>query len=223
MATTGSGDETAETASARSVTRVSDPRALRALAHPLRMALVGLLRMQGPLTATQAGVLLGESSGSTSFHLRSLAKYGLVEEAPGGQGRERPWRATAMFTQWEDSTESPAAAAASELLSAVVAEQYFGDVRRWMAARMDEPAEWRAAAHFGDTQLWLTADELSALDDEVRTLTDRFLARTTEPGLRPPGSRLVTFLHMAFPLMSIAGWPVPPGLAEAQDDSQDTP
>ena len=125
MATTGSGDETAETASARSVTRVSDPRALRALAHPLRMALVGLLRMQGPLTATQAGVLLGESSGSTSFHLRSLAKYGLVEEAPGGQGRERPWRATAMFTQWEDSTESPAAAAASELLSAVVAEQYF--------------------------------------------------------------------------------------------------
>ena len=72
-ATTGSGGETAETAqtaetpetaSARSVTRVSDPRALRALAHPLRMALVGLLRMQGPLTATQAGVLLGESSGS---------------------------------------------------------------------------------------------------------------------------------------------------------------
>ena len=114
------------------------------------MALVGLLRMQGPLTATQAGVLLGESSGSTSFHLRSLAKYGLVEEAPGGQGRERPWRATAMFTQWEDSKESPAAAAASELLSAVVAEQYFGDVRRWMATRMDEPAEWRAAAHFGD-------------------------------------------------------------------------
>lgn len=221
-----SGDETAgapEAASARSVTRVSDPRALRALAHPLRMALLGMLRMQGPLTATQAGVLLGESSGSTSFHLRSLARYGLVEEAPGGQGRERPWRATAMFTQWEDSTESPAAAAASELLSAVVAEQYFEDVRRWMARRMDEPAEWRAAAHFGDTQLWLTADELSALDDEVRALTDRFLGRTTEPGLRPPGSRPVTFLHMAFPLMSIAGWPVPPGLAGVQDDSPDTP
>jgi hypothetical protein len=88
---------------------------------------------------------------------------------------------------------------------------------------MDEPAEWRAGAHFGDTQLWLTADELSALDDEVRTLTDRFLARTTEPGLRPPGSRPVTFLHMAFPLMSIAGWPVPPGLAEAQDDSPESP
>jgi len=232
MATTSSGDETAgtgktagtpETAPARSVTRVTDPRALRALAHPLRMALVGLLRMQGPLTATQAGVLLGESSGSTSFHLRSLAKYGLVEEAPGGQGRERPWRATTMFTHWGDDEAGRPAGAAADLLSAVVAQHYFDDVRRWLAARADEPAEWRAAAHFGDTELWLTADELSALDDEVRALTDRFLARTTEPGLRPPGSRPVTFLHMAFPLMSIAGWPVPAGLTEAQDDSPDTP
>jgi DNA-binding transcriptional ArsR family regulator len=218
--TTTSGDEPE---SARSVTRVTDPRALRALAHPLRMALVGMLRMQGPLTATQAGALLGESSGSTSFHLRSLAKYGLVEEAPGGHGRERPWRATAMFTQWGDDTSSPAAEAASELLSAVVAENYFNDIRRWMATREQEPAEWRAAAHFGDTQLWLTADELSALDEEVRALTDRFLARTTERGLRPQGSRPVTFLHMAFPMMSIAGWPVPPGLSEVPDPGPDAP
>lgn len=220
MATTGSGDETAP---ARSVNRVTDPRALRALAHPLRMALLGTLRMQGPLTATQAGALLGESSGSTSFHLRSLARYGLVEEAPGGQGRERPWRATAMFTQWgEDEAGSPAEAAASDLLTAVVAEHYFGDLKRWLATREQAPPQWRAAAHFGDTELWLTADELSALDDEVRALTDRFLARTTEAGLRPPGSRPVTFLHLAFPMMSIAGWPVPPGLAEVPESGPAT-
>jgi DNA-binding transcriptional ArsR family regulator len=221
MATTGSGDETAEAASARSVTRVSDPRALRALAHPLRMALVGLLRMQGPLTATQAGALLGESSGSTSFHLRSLARYGLVEEAPGGQGRERPWRATSMFTQWGEDEAGRPAGAAADLLSAVVAQHYFDDVRRWLAARADEPAAWRAAAHFGDTELWLTADELAALGDEMRALADRYLDRTTEPGLRPPGSRPVTILHLGFPLMSIAGWPVPPGLTQGQDQDQD--
>ena len=65
----------------RTVTRLTDPRALRADAHPVRMALMGLLRTEGPLTATRAAELLGESSGTCSFHLRQLAKYGLVEEA----------------------------------------------------------------------------------------------------------------------------------------------
>ena len=72
---------------ARSVKRMTDPRALRALAHPLRLSLLGMLRTEGPLTATRAGELLGESSASCSFHLRQLAKYGLVEEAGGGRGR----------------------------------------------------------------------------------------------------------------------------------------
>src|SRR6516164_10072494 len=92
---------------ARSVKRMTDPRALRALAHPLRLSLLGMLRTEGPLTATQAGELLGESSASCSFHLRQLAKYGLVEETGGGQGRERPWRATAMYTSWPDYAEDP--------------------------------------------------------------------------------------------------------------------
>jgi DNA-binding transcriptional ArsR family regulator len=240
--TTGAGEETpaaqpataqpmtappaaAGSATARSVTRVTDPRALRALAHPLRMALVGLLRMQGPLTATQAGALLGESSGSTSFHLRSLARYGLVEEAPGGQGRERPWRATAMFTQWgeDEDVTSPAAAAATELLAAVIAERYFDDLKRWLATRHSEPAPWREAAQFGDSQLWLTADELTALAGEVSALTDRYLDRSTQPELRPPGARRVSFLNIAFPMMSIAGWPLPPGLGGPHEPGPGTP
>ena len=96
---------------ARSVTRLTDPRALRAYAHPVRMALVGLLRTEGPLTATRAAELLGESSGTCSFHLRQLAKYGLVEEAGGGTGREKPWRATALSTSWEAAPGNPELAA----------------------------------------------------------------------------------------------------------------
>src|SRR6202034_1371981 len=84
----------------RTVTRLTDARALRAYAHPVRMKLVGLLRTEGPLTATRAGELLGESSGTCSFHLRQLAKYGLVEEAGGGTGRQKPWRATTTSTDW---------------------------------------------------------------------------------------------------------------------------
>src|ERR1700733_10600659 len=144
----------------RTVQRLTDPRALRALAHPIRLELVGLLRRRGPLTATQAAELIGESSGSTSFHLRQLAKYGLVEDAGGGAGRERPWRATAMFTGWPGGADSPELAAASGLLSGVIAEKYFEWLMRWLENRDSEPAEWQAAAQFGDTLLWVTPEEL---------------------------------------------------------------
>jgi DNA-binding transcriptional ArsR family regulator len=187
------------TPGSRSIKRITDPKALRALAHPLRLELVGLLRRQGPLTATRAAELLGESSGSTSFHLRQLAKYGLVEEAGGGQGRERPWRATAMFTGWPEVADSPEFAAASGLLRAVIAERYFEQLMRWLESRDAETPEWQEAAHFGDTLLWVTADELRALGEEEQALIERYLERQTQPELRPPDARLVTHLHLAFP------------------------
>ena len=131
-----SGQEEEEAAvKGRTVTRLTDPRALRAYAHPVRMALVGLLRTEGPLTATRAAELLGESSGTCSFHLRQLAKYGLVEEAGGGTGREKPWRATTTSTAW-DSTGggTPETAAATSLLNTVIAERYFEQLMRWLEA-----------------------------------------------------------------------------------------
>src|SRR5580658_642086 len=96
---------------ARSV-RLTDPRALRAYAHPTRLALIGLLRSDGPQTATQAAGAIGESVASCSFHLRQMAKYGLVEEAGGGRGREKPWQATAMVTDLDPAGSDPATAAA---------------------------------------------------------------------------------------------------------------
>jgi predicted transcriptional regulator len=183
----------------RTVTRLTEPRALRAMAHPTRLSLIGVLRREGPLTATQAGELIGESSASCSFHLRQLAKYGLVEEAGGGKGRERPWRATSMFTSWPDVAESPEAAAASSMLRSVLAERYFEALARWLEAKPDETEEWQHAAHFGDSVLYVTADELLELADETQAMMDRFIARQTHPELRPPGARMVTFLHLAFP------------------------
>lgn len=184
----------------RSIKRLTDPRALRALAHPIRLELVGLLRRRGPLTATKAAELLGESSGSTSFHLRQLAKYGLVEEAGGGAERERPWRATAMFTGWPDVADTPELAAASELLRGVIAERYFEQLMRWLDGHDREPEEWLQAAPFGDTLLWVTAEELRELAREEQALLDRYLERQTDPGARPPGARLVSYLHLAFPV-----------------------
>ena len=184
----------------RTVKRLTDPKALRALAHPIRLQLVGQLRIHGQLTATQAGELLGESSASCSFHLRQLAKYGLVEEAGGGQGRERPWRATTMFTSWPDYAEDPKVDAAADLLRGVIADQYIAGLMRWFEAKPDEPEEWQQAAQFGDTFMYVTASELSELAERTRELADAYLDRQTDPALRPPGARLVSYVHIAHPV-----------------------
>src|SRR3954462_9094376 len=84
--------------------QVTDVRALRALAHPLRNRLLGRRRLNGPATASQLGRAVGESSGSTSYHLRQLAQYGFVEEVEGqGTARERWWRARHRMTSWQRS------------------------------------------------------------------------------------------------------------------------
>ncbi|MCM6772424.1 helix-turn-helix domain-containing protein [Nocardia sp. CDC159] len=181
-------------------TRLTDPRALRAYAHPTRLALVALLRRRGPLTATQAAEAIGESVASCSFHLRQLAKYGLVEEAGGGRGREKPWRASAMFTSWEDESSDPVAAAAAEALELSVAERYFELTTRWIRDRAGEEAQWREAAWFGDTVLHLTAAELRELGARMDELVRPFLDRLEDGTARPAGSRPVTVLRVAFPV-----------------------
>ena len=184
----------------RTVARLTDPRALRAYAHPVRMALMGLLRTEGPLTATRAAELLGESSGTCSFHLRQLAKYGLVEEAGGGTGREKPWRATTTSTVWDAPGDgTPETAAAAGLLSTVLAEQYFEQLTRWLEASPGEPAEWQQAAMLGDRILYVTPAELEEVRGRVRGVLDEYFERTHRPELRPSGSRLVSWLNIAFP------------------------
>jgi len=185
----------------RSTKRITDPKALRALAHPIRMSLIGLLRTEGPLTATRAAELLGESSASCSFHLRQLAKYGMAEEAPGGHGRERPWQATTMSTDVPDFVDDPDFAAASGQFRAVLAERYFQWLMRWLAERPSQPADWQRADLFGDKLLYLTADELKDLGTKISELFDAYVDRTGRPELRPADARMVTFLELAFPMI----------------------
>src|SRR6188768_3507768 len=100
--------------------KLTDPRTLRAYAHPLRMRLIGLLRTEGAMTATQAAARLDDNVPNCSFHLRQLAKYGLAERAPGADGRERPWRATTQYTSWDDDSDDPAIKAATDQLNSVM-------------------------------------------------------------------------------------------------------
>jgi DNA-binding transcriptional ArsR family regulator len=180
--------------------KLTDPRALRAVAHPVRLALLGLLRREGPLTATQAAARVGESPAACSFHLRQLAKHGLVEEAGGGRGRERPWRATAMFTSWPAAPDTPELAAATELLTTVIAERYLEHLLRWIDSRGDEPREWQERELFGDVAVYLTPDELGELDRAIQAVVAPYLERTTNRELRPDASRLVMLIALGFPL-----------------------
>jgi predicted ArsR family transcriptional regulator len=196
-----------EQVTGRSITRLDNATALRAYAHPVRMKLILALRTRGPLTATQAGRLLGESSGTCSFHLRQLAKYGLVEETGEGTGREKPWRATTTSTGWDNMQQTPEAAAAAGLLSEVLAESYFAQLMRWLEVRSAESEEWQRAAFIGDRFLWVTADELAQIGRDLTAVVDRYFERQVNPELRPPGARLATYLHLGFPNVTLRDEP----------------
>jgi len=191
---------------------LTDPSALRAVANPIRLSILGLLRREGPLTASQAGRLLGQSSGTCSFHLRQLARYGLVEPAAGGHGREKPWQATSLFTSWSWDAPTPEAVEAGTALSRVIAHRYAELMFGWLDEVPSATPAWRRASEFGDTMLYLTAGELARLHRDMNALAEPYLARLTDPALRPRSSRPVSFLRLAFPFPDTpAGHGLTPG------------
>lgn len=185
--------------------QLTDPRALRALAHPTRLDLMALLRRGEPLTATQAGERIGESAASCSFHLRQLAKYGLVEEAGGGRGRERPWRATAISTEWASRGADEETDAAGTLLSKVVVERYFQNAIGWLDRRGSEDPEWIEAAMISDALVYMTADELREIDEQIRALLEPYLRRLEDKEPAAAGARPVNLIALGFPLPEEGG------------------
>jgi DNA-binding transcriptional ArsR family regulator len=169
--------------------QLEDARVIRALAHPLRLALLQLLIVRGPLTATEAGEALGESPASASFHLRTLAKYGYVEEAGGGPGRRRPWRAVREQQHIEQERLSGEAILAGDELSRVLAARGQELYEGWLRRRGLEPPEWRGQAKEINAVLRLGPDEAVQLNRELADLLARWEHRISEPepgdGRRP--------------------------------------
>lgn len=173
---------------------------MRALAHPLRLTLFELVMREGTLTSTEASDLTGESTGSCSFHLRQLAKYGFLEEAPGGKGRERPWRAAGISLGWSSVQEDAATAAAAEALSDLMLDRRIRDLQAYLRRRAIESAEWREAALSMGNLLYLRPDELTELSEEIIALIKPYAERTRDPAERPPDARAVQMFAYAFPL-----------------------
>ncbi|MFE7591427.1 helix-turn-helix domain-containing protein [Kitasatospora sp. NPDC057512] len=159
--------------------------------HAVRTALLALLAEceHGTVTSTEAAARLGLSSGLCSFHLRQLARYGLIEEAPATDGRARPWRLPAAQQEAVDGEFG-------ELARGLEDESY----QRWLARRAEAPAEWRQDEAFSSV-VYLTPEELAAVGEEVRRTLARYRGRETDPAARPTGARPVAAVTRLFPLL----------------------
>ena len=179
--------------------KLTDPRAMRAVAHPVRIALLEVLGTEGPLTATQAGELIGESPTTCSFHLRQLAKYGFIEEVEGVAGRRRPWRLIHTGLSFSDVSDDPETRLAATALSRVLHSFYLDRLKEGLALRRDTPTEWQKATGASEFLLYVTVDELHALDEQMNALVRPFLGRIGNAKTRPRGAVPIELLFFAYP------------------------
>ncbi|MFI6641624.1 ArsR/SmtB family transcription factor [Streptomyces sp. NPDC050504] len=161
-----------------------DPRTLRGLAHPLRVQLLNKLRADGPATASRLAASLGESSGATSYHLRQLASYGFIEDAPEhGKGRERWWKATyqsLLFDPKLHHDADPAVRGAANFYFHQIATLHTEEVNTFIGT-MDQWRDWDRANDLSDWTLRLTPELATELHQQVHALIDSYREREVAP------------------------------------------
>ena len=180
--------------------KLTDPKMMRALAHPARIAIWSHIGLCGSATATGCAEVAGLSPSACSYHLRALARYGFIEEdrASAADGRERPWRARLLAFTLEDRPENPPAERlASRLLveNIRVAREELRD--RYLDRKSEYPPDWLAA--WGETfsVAHVTPDELNELRAEVLDVLNRHIR--LDEAERSPGALPVAVMLDVFP------------------------
>ncbi|MGP3955208.1 ArsR/SmtB family transcription factor [Nonomuraea sp. 3N208] len=189
--------------------RTLDANALKSFAHPLRLRIYELLDERGPATATGLAGLLGQNTGATSYHLRELARHGMIEVVPDmGRGKEKYWRIVPGGFSYGETPPDPEAASALELLLDDLVRQRGAELARWREEGARAPEEWVQASGFGRRSLRLTVAETTRLRDEVlevlesyRTVSDR---REHEPSPSEGSAGHVVIHFDVLPLGAIA-------------------
>ncbi|WP_406447332.1 helix-turn-helix domain-containing protein [Streptomyces sp. NBC_00876] len=180
---------------------ITDPQAMRALAHPVRLAILERLRRHGPATATQLAPDVGATPSVTSWHLRHLASFGLVRDAePGPDRRQRRWEAVAhgfRFEAPEDPDDEEGRSAARVLSREMFLRS--GDLPNRWAAEVEPELEpvWRRLAGLAGTRVVVSADELVAIEDAIEHILAPYVMR--DEAARPVDSRGVQLLRYALP------------------------
>jgi DNA-binding transcriptional ArsR family regulator len=173
---------------------------MRALAHPVRIALLEALAREGPLTATEAAELVDESPANCSFHLRTLAKYGFVEEAEGGKGRSRPWRRVSIGNNFTLDHDDPETTIAAKALEEVFLSRSFERLRRWSATGPGYPTEWRRAAFTSDILTYLTPEELDEVGRALWAVVQPYRDRSIDKANRPDDAMPVSIAFFGHPV-----------------------
>lgn len=175
-----------------------DAAALKALAHPLRVQILRVLQLRDQVSVTGLAEELGESTGATSYHLRQLARHGLVEQCPppAAGGRRQWWRMAVdelHMKGFEVLGDAETREAAGFLMREYAADRH----RRfdhWYATATQWPAQWQRAASDMDGRLELSPEQARALADEVKAVVERYHAM--KPGR---GARKVDVQYAIFP------------------------
>jgi DNA-binding transcriptional ArsR family regulator len=194
--------------------RLTDARMMRALAHPARIAIWQFLGLDGPATATECAAVALLSPSACSYHLRTLSKYGIVEEdlASSTDGRERPWRVKVTAIAVDDGDASPATREASRLLGASAAASA-EEVRESYRDRESlYPADWRRALGSSYDVLHVTPEELETLHRRMTELLGEY--RRLDRDERPPGAGRVQVI------VDLAPWFPPPFEQEDADQPE---
>lgn len=178
---------------------VRDAALMRAMAHPARIAIIDHLQHGETATATELARIAGLSPSATSYHLRALAKTGLVEEAPSrGDGRERVWRTAIRGVDIEPPQDAPASdwAALGEL-TALYLEREEARAREWFDRARTEPPEWYDVTMLSSNRVTVTPEEMRALTTKIMALIEPYtVVRRTDV---PPGARQVNITYRAIP------------------------
>jgi predicted ArsR family transcriptional regulator len=179
--------------------KLTDPKMMRALAHPARIAIWTHLGLHGPATATECAEVAGLSPSACSYHLRALARYGVIEEAPdeAADGRQRPWRVRMVAMTIEHSAEDPAA----DLAGRFLAESMHADAEetraRYLNRMFEYPEQWQRALGEHYDVAHVTPAELGELHDRIQQLIGEY--RRLDPAERPAGTLPVRLLFEMFP------------------------
>lgn len=176
---------------------VTDVRALAALAHPVRVALLSHLLAVGARTASECAAAVDTSPSNASWHLRQLARHGFVERAAdAADGRERPWRAAATGLDFSGLEHEPAARVVMDTFSDIQLADADRLARAYLRRADEVPAEWQDTANLSTYGLLATPDELRALSATLDAAIRPYLAATRDDA--PTGARPVHVFVSAF-------------------------
>lgn len=184
---------------------------LRALAHPDRLRILGVLRIDGPATATSLAQRFGINSGATSYHLRQLHAHGFIDAAEDlGNRRERWWRARHESTVYDTAELTGDDLEAGLAFTQAVLSRHTALMQGAQEQYRDLPLDWRKATTQSDFVLPLTAEQATALHEKIESLLWEAKAASPPPGEAPPGTRpymvvLYGFPHPGFPPAENAG------------------